>query len=216
MKRTVLLTLVLINVALVMVLAGLWVTPKGQLRNVHWEAPRAQKADYVAMLPRLSDAAPVDTGLFVAILERPLFSVTRRPPPPPPPPEPTTPALVDNLSSARISGIFQGPSGASIIINIAGVDRRVRLNESIEGWVLQSVSGMTATFVGSGQTRTLTLPRAALTSYTGQPAAVVPPPSSPPPAAAAPLPGSADASTNGGAAAPNRPDPRRATFGGSR
>lgn len=162
----------------------------------------------MAQCSPLSDAAPVDTGLFVAILERPLFSVTRRPPPPPPPPEPTTSVLVDNLSTARISGIFQGPSGASIIINVAGVDRRVRLNESIDGWVLQSVSGMTATFTGSGQTRTLTLPRAALTSYTGQPAAV----SAPPP----PTPVAVPPDAGAGGAPSNRPDPRRATFGGSR
>lgn len=218
MKRPAIAILILVNVALAVVLAWLWFTPSGAIKNSAWTPPTAQKTDYAQMIPPLPGNAQVDTSKFVAMLDRPLFMLTRRPPPPPPPPD--APAPVDTLTTARISGIFSGSAGGGVIINLGGKDRRVRLNESIEGgWTLQSISGSTVTFSGAGQSRTLTLPRAALTSYSGLPV------SSPAPAAQAqpvpPQPAAADAAAGssggqGGAAPRSAPDPRRATFGGSR
>lgn len=218
MKRPAIAILISVNVALAVVLAWLWFTPSGAIKNSVWTPPAPQKTDYAQMIPPLPGNAQVDTSKFVAMLDRPLFMLTRRPPPPPPPPD--APAPVDTLTTARISGIFSGSAGGGVIINLGGKDRRVRLNESIEGgWTLQSISGSTVTFAGAGQSRTLTLPRAALTSYSGLPV------SSPAPAAQAqpvpPQPAAADAAAGssggqGGAPPRSAPDPRRATFGGSR
>lgn len=219
MKRPAILVLIAFNLALLAVLAWLWLTPAAQLKNSTWEAPAAHKADYAQMLPPLPGTAPVDTSKFVAMLDRPLFMLTRRPPPPPPPPEASPP--VDTLSTARIFGVFSSPSGGGVIMNIGGKDRRVRLNEAVDGgWTLQSVSGNTATFASGGQTRSLTMPRAALTTYTGMPASQPPPvlvaPAAAQPPVAAPAPDSGAVGGQGSAPPRPTPDPRRATFGGGR
>lgn len=216
MKRPAISLLTLANIVLALLLAWLWFTPQGGLKNSTWDAPSAQAVDYAGMLPRLPGSAQVDTSKFVAMLDRPLFMLTRRPPPPPPPPE--APAPVDTLSTARVYGMFSGNGGGGIIINIAGKDRRVRLNESIEGgWVLKSISGNTVTFAGAGQTRTLTLPRAALTNSSGLPisnflpaapvAAQALPPTTPQPPSVTPAPSNA-------APTRNTSQPGVATFGG--
>ena len=43
MKRYLGWALAALNVVLALVLAWLWFKPNGELRNAHWEAPRAQK-----------------------------------------------------------------------------------------------------------------------------------------------------------------------------
>lgn len=219
MRRPAILVLVLINAALASFLAWLWLTPSGALKNSTWLPPAAHKTDYAQMLPALPGNAQVDTSKFVAMLDRPLFMMTRRPPPPPPPPPPPeVPPPVDPLNTARISGVFSGSAGGGIIINLSGKDRRVRLNEAIEGgWTLQSISGSSVTFTGSGQTRVMTLPRAALTTYSGLPlggAAPPAPPGAQGQASQVPTPGTA--ATPGSAPPRNTPNPGRAVFGGSR
>lgn len=215
MKRPGIAILIPINLALAALLAWLWFTPQGTIKNSAWSPPAAHKTDYAQMIPLLPGNAQVDTSKFVAMLDRPLFMLTRRPPPPPTPPE--APAPVDTLTTARISGVFSSSAGGGVIINLAGKDRRVRLNESIEGgWTLQSISGSTVTFTGAGQSRSLTLPRAALTSYSGllhsnpvPSAQVQSAPSAQPPAAYTAV---------GAAGAPDKnvPNTPRATFGASR
>ena len=175
MKRHALLVLVALNGALALWLAWLWFTPQGGLRNTHWQAPMAQKTDLSGLLPALPMLLQTDTSRFIVLLEKPLFSPTRRPPPtPPPPPPPTAAALVDNLSTARLSGVFEGPGGTGIIVQMAGKNRRLQLNQSLEGWTLKSVQGREVTFASGGETRVLQLPRAALNAYTGQPLAAFP------------------------------------------
>ena len=181
MKRHALHLLLLANAALALALAWLWFTPAGAVRNVHWQPPAAQKTDFATMLPALPGIATADTSQFIAMLDRPLFATTRRPPPPPPPP--TEQAPVDNLSTARLTGVYQGASTGGIIINIAGKDRRVALSTAVDGWTLQSIQGRNVTFASAGRTRVLQLPRAALTTYTG----LAKPPAAPAPAAAAPI-----------------------------
>ena len=181
MKRHALHLLLLANAALALALAWLWFTPAGAVRNVHWQPPAAQKTDFAAMLPALPGIAAADTSQFIAMLDRPLFAFTRRPPPPPPPPAAQAP--VDNLSTARLTGVYQGTGTGGIIINIAGKDRRVALSTAVDGWTLQSIQGRNVTFASAGRTRVLQLPRAALTTYTG----LAKPPAAPAPAAAAPI-----------------------------
>ena len=217
MKRYALNLLLLLNATLALVLAWMWFAPDGSLRNAHWTAPPPRTANYSAMLPPLPGIASADTSHFIAMLDRPLFSSSRRPPPPPPPPPPAqAQAPVDNLSTARLSGLFFGDGVGGIIINIAGKHRRVRLNEGVDGWLLKSIQERSVTFARGGESRTLPLPRGALTTYTGlapapgQAAMNLATPGVSPLTPAAPSGGAAGAGAPAGAAPP------RAVFGGTR
>lgn len=224
MNRHVLAVLAVINVALVVALAALWLNPDGSLRNTRWAAPMPIKNDYLQMLPFLPERQPIDTNRFLALLERPLFQLTRRPPPPPPPLSVVAQAPIDNLSTAQLSGVVVGDGTATIIVTMAGKARRVRLNESVDGWTLQSIQGRSVTFAGGGQTRVLQLPRAAMTSFSGTtlpvPATPVPPAPPAPSAAIEPpaqsatqaVPAPAAPSDNAAAADAAPKSPRRSRF----
>ncbi|TCP11631.1 type II secretion system protein N [Simplicispira metamorpha] len=185
MKRNALTLLVALNVVLVLVLAALWLHRDGSVRNVRWQAPKPITSDYLQMLPVLPERTRVDTARFMSWLERPLFSVTRRPPPPPPPPSPSTPpAPVDTLADAKLLGVAENGQTGAVILHIGGKSRRVRLNEMVDGgWVLRTVQARSATFDNAGQTRTLQLVRAAVSNYTGAVIPVSAPPVRPPPPA---------------------------------
>ena len=218
MRRYALQILLLANAALALVLLWLWFLPDGSLRDVRWQPPEARKTDLANMLPALPGVGSADTSQFIAMLDRPLFAITRRPPPPPPPPQAPPPA--DNLSTARLSGVYQGDGVGGIILTIAGKERRLRLNEAVEGWKLQIISGRDVTFARGGQRRVLTLPRAALTGGAGQAApplgantAAPQPPVARPNLLVTPATGSAE----GAAPSPAAPKaPPKAVFGGSR
>ena len=187
MKRNALPLLVAINVALVLVLAAMWLHRDGSLRNLRWQAPEPITSDYLQMLPVLPERTRVDTARFMSWLERPLFSLTRRPPPPPPPPPPPTPpAPVDTLADAKLLGVAENGQTGAVILHIGGKSRRVRLHEMVDGgWVLRTVQARSATFSNAGQTRSLQLVRAAVSTYTGAAIPVPLPP--PPPAVPVPL-----------------------------
>lgn len=216
MRRYALPVLAAVVIALAGWLAWLWWTPPyGPVRDVHWEPPLARRTDFSSMAPPVPAAEPVDTGRFIATLDRPLFAATRRPPlPPPPPAPPPPPPPVDHLASARIQGIFDIPGqGGSIIVNVGGKSRRVRVNEAVEGWTVKSIAGSAVTLARGEQTRVLQLQRAAVASYTG-----LAPQASAPAARAAAVPTAAGSpSGRPQAAAPERNDapPARAVFGGS-
>ena len=227
MRKYTLHALAALNLLLAAALTVLWVGPGGQLRNkVHWHAPGPQTTDYAAMIPPLPGIAPADTSQFIGMLERPLFSPTRRPPPPPPPPEPQAKEPADNLGTAQLTGLFYGPSDGGIIIQMAGKQRRVRLKDKLEGWTLASVQDRQVTFTRGGQTRTLQLPRAALTG--AAPAAASPTPAAPGaarpvrqppqrvsrPAQAATAPAPAPAPDAAAASQVAAPPPARPVFGG--
>ena len=223
MKRNALTLLVALNVVLVLVLAALWLHRDG---NVRWQAPKPITSDYLQMLPVLPERTRVDTARFMSWLERPLFSVTRRPPPPPPPPSPSTPpAPVDTLADAKLLGVAENGQTGAVILHIGGKSRRVRLNEMVDGgWVLRTVQARSATFDNAGQTRTLQLVRAAVSTYTGAVIPVSAPPVPPPPPAVPVALSQAAAAANAAAqsvppAPPVSPAPqtsttRRPIFGG--
>ena len=212
MRRHALPVLLMLNGALAAWLTWMWFTPQGALRNVHWQPPMAQKTDLSSLLPALPTLQQTDTGRFIVLLERPLFSPTRRPPPPPP----AAAAPVDNFSTARLSGVFEGPGGTGIIIQIAGKNHRLQLNQALDGWTLKSVRGRQVTFGNASETRVLQLPLAPLNAYTGQPLATVPVPLHAPDASRASRANEGAAgSAQQGAESAEPPKPR-AVFGGSR
>lgn len=216
MRRFALPLLACLNAALLLVLAWVWVTPDGQLRDMHWQPPEPVKVDLQSLLPALPGPGQADTSQFLGMLERPLFSPTRRPPPPPPPPKADVPEPVNRFAQAKLTGVFEGTGVGGIIINYEGKDRRVPLNGMLDGWKLQSVTEAQATFSQRGQTRVVQLQRASLATYTGLPQNRAP--AAPPPAAArgANAPAAPAQATLDAAAAANAPaaPPRRPSFGG--
>ena len=169
MRRVALPLLVILNAGLLCFLAWVWFTPDGQVRGMRWQSPAPVKVDLQALLPALPGQGQADTSQFLGMLERPLFSPTRRPPPPPPPPKAEVPEPVNRFAQAKLTGVFEGAGVGGIIINYEGKDRRVPLNGTLDGWKLLSVTGAQATFSQRGQTRIVQLQRAALTAYTGVP-----------------------------------------------
>ena len=169
MRRVALPLLVILNAGLLCFLAWVWFTPDGQVRGMRWQSPAPVKVDLQALLPALPGQGQADTSQFLGMLERPLFSPTRRPPPPPPPPKAEVPEPVNRFAQAKLTGVFEGAGVGGIIINYEGKDRRVPLNGTLDGWKLLSVTGAQATFSQRGQTRVVQLQRAALTAYTGAP-----------------------------------------------
>jgi hypothetical protein len=169
--------------ALLIALAGLWFTPQGKLRQFLWQAPTPKQVNFDDVVPPAMQVAAIENMRLIAMQDKPIFAVTRRPPPAPPPP--AAPPPVDVLSGAKVTGMYSSPDGAGIFLNLAGKNRRVRLNESVDGWVLTSIEGRSANFTAAGQLRTLPLSRAVLVSGpAGAPLSAAAPPSPPPPAAA--------------------------------
>jgi len=167
MRRYSLHMLTLVSAVVMLLLGALWLNLDGSVRNGTWIAPEPHITDYQAMVPTLPPVGSADTSRFIAMLERPVFSVTRRPPPPPPPPDTVQAPPPDHLSTARLSGIFQGDGVGGVIMLIAGKQRRAQLNDLVEGWTLTSVRGQTVTFMKGGQQRILTLERSLLQTASG-------------------------------------------------
>ena len=92
-------------------------------------------------------------GRFVAVLDRPLFSPSRRPPPPPPPPAPPPPP--DPFADLQLVGLLTGKDHAGVLARIEGKVRRVRVNESIGAWTLKSIQDREVTFTSGEATRVL-------------------------------------------------------------
>lgn len=150
--------LVAINVLLALALALLWFDLHGNLRNVRWTPPAPISPDFSKMVPALSRQAVADTGRFVAALDRPLFSPTRRPPPPvvvaavvAPPPDP--------LANIQLLGLFVGAQSGGIVARIDGKNRRLRLSETVGEWTLKSIVERDVTFARGEETRVLRLER---------------------------------------------------------
>jgi hypothetical protein len=154
MKRYISQILIGVNLLLAGVLVSLWVDGQGKLRGVHWVAPTAVRPDFSRQLDLPSAQTTDEVAAYIAILDRPLFSPTRRPPPPPavvvaPPPDP--------LANVQVVGLFVGTTGGGIIARVDGKMRRLGLNEKIADWTLQRIEGRDVTFVRGGENRTIRL-----------------------------------------------------------
>ena len=159
MKQHIIRILVAIGAVLALVLAWMWFGADGKPRNVHWQPPQPLQPDFAGMVPPLPAQESTDLNRFVATLERPLFSPTRRPPPPPPPPVVAPPPPPpDPLAKIQLFGIFsQEGGGGGIIARVDGKLQRVRVQEKIGNWVVKSVANRSVTLVSGGRTRVLEL-----------------------------------------------------------
>ena len=125
MRRNALALLAVLNLLLLGAIAWLWITPGGELRNMQWQAPSPVKVDLHALLPSLPGPGQSDTSQFLRMLERPLFSVTRRPRhlhlrPKWSPPSPST-GLLRQSSPVCMRGRLEAASSFSTKARIAGL-----------------------------------------------------------------------------------------------
>lgn len=209
-----------ILVLLSSVLAWVWFTPQGQIKNAHWQPPAPIKADITALLPvdppaKASGGEREEDRWMLQMQERPLFALSRRPPPPPPPPKKpeVDETEQDQWSQAKVLGLFDG-SVSGVIVQYAGKEQRLLMNQSLGGWKLLRVLDRGIELERGDRTRQLPLTKAAMDKA--------------PPSAAAPrVPGPAPSNAieearkaqeaqrlqSGQAAAPSPPR-RRASLGG--
>lgn len=152
MRRHVLALMVAVNVALVLLLAALWVTPQGQLRNVAWQPPAPIQPEFATSLTANPE---MNLGNFVATLDRPLFSPNRLPPPVKA--AGAAPVQEDPLSNIRLYGIYAGSGAGGIIASVDGKSRRIRLNENVGEWTVKSIKDRDVTFTRGGESRVVHL-----------------------------------------------------------
>lgn len=143
--------------ALAAALAWLWVGADGKLRNMTWQAPVPIAPDLGGEAVHLPAAKPMDVSLFMATLDRPLFSPNRRPAPPTPKEGDAKPAP-DPLAGLHLYGLYtseQGPSG--ILVRVNGKVRRIGIDESLGDWKLQSIREREVVLMRDGEERTIPL-----------------------------------------------------------
>lgn len=136
--------LVLLNLALLILLAALWIDSKGQLRSIHWKKPETLSFEPAGMVPTLP-MREIQQGAFLETLERPLFSPSRRPPPPPPPPAPAAEAAPP-LTGVHVYGMYGAGKQGGAIVRVDGKNQRITVNEAVKGWRLVSVDDKGLTF----------------------------------------------------------------------
>lgn len=153
MRRYLVAFLLAANLALAAGLAWLWVTPEGELRSVRWTPPAPIK-------PALAgpDSPPwsADLGSFMAALDRPLFSSTRKPPAKA---EAAVAVPADTLNDVRILGLYSGASGGGAIVRSEGKVRRVRPGDSLGGWTIKDVRAAELVLARGDETRSLEVKR---------------------------------------------------------
>lgn len=150
MRRYLIPALILTNVALAGGLAWRWVTPDGQLRDVRWIPPAPIK-------PVLTDSVfppwSADLGSFMAALDRPLFSATRKPPPKP---SEAAAVVVDTLDSVRVLGLYStGGTSGGAIVRSEGKVVRLKQGDTLSGWTVKEVRPRELVMARGADQRTL-------------------------------------------------------------
>ena len=146
-----------IFLALLVLLLGLWVDAKGQIRGIHWLPPEALALDTSELVMQLSPQS-IDQSSLLQTLERPLFSPARRPPPPPPPPETVAGAgQPSELGAVHLYGLYGGGNRSGAIVRVDGKNQRLALHESIRGWVLEAIGDSSITLRRGGRQQTIEL-----------------------------------------------------------
>ncbi|ODU10755.1 MAG: hypothetical protein ABS84_01925 [Rubrivivax sp. SCN 71-131] len=144
MRRAVLPLLLLANLGLALWLAALWFTPEGRLADLRWQPPPPLPPvlDAGAPLP----ATGVELSRYVATLEQPLFSPSRRAPPPPQ--AASAAPVADAPPELRVLGLYGthategeasgGPRGG-MIARVDGQVKRVKIGDAIGRWTLKAL-----------------------------------------------------------------------------
>ena len=154
MRRYVLPGLVAVNIVFIGLFMWQWLTSQGELRNVRWSPP-------APLAPVLTDAVlpswSADLGSFMAALDRPLFSPTRKPPAKP---EPPVAVVADILDDVRVLGLYSmGGAGGGAIVRAEGKIRRLRQGDSLGGWTIKEVRPLELVLARGSEQRILDVKR---------------------------------------------------------
>ena len=161
MTRGVTLILMFVSTLLAGLLVWLWVGTNGALRGVHWQPPAAVRPDLGGLSAASIQKEDADVSRFMSILDRPVFSPTRRPPPPPPPPKVVAPVRPDPLDTIHLYGLFSGAGGGGVIARVEGKTRRVKVSETVGVWSLKEIRPREVVFAKGGENRVVPLMQAA-------------------------------------------------------
>jgi len=105
-------------------------------------AARTEEQERSAAAPANPVAAlPLDQ--LSTILDRPLFSPSRRPPPPPPPPVAQAPAPPPPPPDLVLFGVVMDGEGARAVVR-AGADKKIlraQIGDDIDGWKVSQIEG---------------------------------------------------------------------------
>jgi hypothetical protein len=167
------------NVLLAALLGWLWLGPAGPGRGIHWTAPPALKPDLGTASAAAIGQDDADTARFMAILDRPLFSTTRRPAP-----VVAKGAGPDPMQGIHLFGLFTGPDGGGALVRVDGRTRRLKRGEAVGDWSLQEVRSRDVVFARGPETRVVPLLQAR--QGVSAPGATAAGPSAPSTASAAP------------------------------
>lgn len=145
------------NIALALGLAVLWLTPSGQIRGTSWTAPAAVVPE-IASSFGIDAPRAADVSRFLAVLERPLFSPSRRPPPPPAPAKAEAAPEPDPLANIQLQGVYStGDGGGGIFARVDGKDRRIAVGTALGGWTVKGIDGLNVTFGRGDEARVVRL-----------------------------------------------------------
>ena len=170
-------TLLAVNAALAVGLAALWFEPSGQVRGIAWTAPAPVVPDIAPMADSTLQKSAADVSRFLAVLDRPLFSPSRRPPPPPAPVTAAAEPEPDPLANIQLQGVYStADGGGGIFARVDGKDRRIAVGAALGGWTVKGIDGLNVTFARGGDARVVRLAPAKL-------ATIAPTPTLRPPAA---------------------------------
>ena len=150
--------LLALNLLLALEVVHLWVNRQGKLRDWLWQEPKEQQVSIDKIsLPRGAAGGEADLSRFVQVLDRPLFTATRRPPPPPPQPPPPKP--VDPLADFELVGLVEQGAEGSVLAKQGGKVRRFHVGDAVGEWRLSAVKGRDVVFKNGTESRTITLVR---------------------------------------------------------
>ncbi len=127
------------------------------IAGVYWVQRTPQPIPVAPIVDLVEPVRRTDMGLEPELIDglqsRPLFWVGRRPlePPVEPSPEEEVPVPVqrgpDPMDQVKLVGIYGSEASSGVIIQVDGERRRLRVLDSVEGWLLTHVSLEGALFV---------------------------------------------------------------------
>ncbi|CAM5781024.1 hypothetical protein ACFOHU_13565 [Ottowia pentelensis] len=200
----------------------LWAAPGPLAAWRHWQPPPPQP-------PRLDDVQaamlrpnPLATGAYPVVLDRPLFTVTRRPAAAAAAAAPAAAPAPSAIEQLALQGVVAGPTLTGVMLQEGGQTRFVRVGERVDDWVLARVQDREAVFERGGRQHRIAFNPAPGEAATSGRAAAVPmpaaaatpvvPPAAVPAAAPNPPSGISDQTRAKPAAPPTNKGP--ATLGG--